>query len=253
MYRISNYVQILSLKFNFMKQANYLAPLLFLTIFFSCNENEKLEGLPTSTQQKTETQYIDSTAKEQNALPASMQTKMPATAIQPNPTAAPQHIVQPEIASSTNPPHGQPGHVCGTPVPNTGTPAKPSASTTAPQMISSPSQIPTAKQVAMPTPVATKPGMNPPHGQAGHRCDISVGEPLSSKPKPAAPATITTPQNVTQQVVEAATNNSAIVNPVPITNNTTPTATTTANKGKPNPAHGQPGHDCKVGVGKPLP
>jgi hypothetical protein len=30
-------------------------------------------------------------------------------------------------------------------------------------------------------PVAT--GMNPQHGQPGHRCDIAVGAPLDSKPK----------------------------------------------------------------------
>ena len=30
---------------------------------------------------------------------------------------------------------------------------------------------------------ATAEGMNPPHGQPGHRCDIAVGAPLDSKPK----------------------------------------------------------------------
>jgi len=28
------------------------------------------------------------------------------------------------------------------------------------------------------TPVATKPGMNPPHGQPGHVCSVAVGAPL---------------------------------------------------------------------------
>ena len=28
----------------------------------------------------------------------------------------------------------------------------------------------------------TPPGMNPPHGQPGHRCEIPVGAPLNSKP-----------------------------------------------------------------------
>lgn len=31
---------------------------------------------------------------------------------------------------------------------------------------------------------ATAAGMNPPHGQPNHRCDISVGAPLDSKPVP---------------------------------------------------------------------
>jgi hypothetical protein len=43
-----------------------------------------------------------------------------------------------------------------------------------------------------PAPVATQPGMNPPHGQPGHRCDITVGAPLNSKPAPAQPTTVTT-------------------------------------------------------------
>lgn len=44
----------------------------------------------------------------------------------------------------------------------------------------------------------TKPGMNPPHGQPGHRCDIAVGAPLNSKatqmtttPAPTAGSAIT--------------------------------------------------------------
>jgi len=32
---------------------------------------------------------------------------------------------------------------------------------------------------------AVAPGMNPAHGQPGHRCDIAVGAPLNSKPEPA--------------------------------------------------------------------
>jgi hypothetical protein len=30
--------------------------------------------------------------------------------------------------------------------------------------------------------MATAPGMNPAHGQPGHRCDIPVGQPLNSQP-----------------------------------------------------------------------
>ena len=35
----------------------------------------------------------------------------------------------------------------------------------------------------------TASGMNPPHGQPGHRCDIPVGQPLNSKPAQTASAT----------------------------------------------------------------
>lgn len=77
-----------------------------------------------------------------------------------------------------------------------------------------------------PTAQTTAPGMNPPHGQPGHRCDIEVGAPLNSKPvqptAPAAPVTIN-PQTATQ-----------------------PTAPGM------NPPHGQPGHRCDIAVGAPL-
>jgi hypothetical protein len=42
------------------------------------------------------------------------------------------------------------------------------------------------------TNTAVAPGMNPAHGQPGHRCDIPVGSPLNSKP--AAQTITTTPK-----------------------------------------------------------
>jgi len=71
-------------------------------------------------------------------------------------------------------------------------------------------------------------GMNPAHGQPGHRCDIAVGAPLNSAP--AKPATTTT---TTQTVT-----------PAP--------ATTTKTAPGMNPPHGQPGHRCDIAVGAPL-
>jgi len=44
------------------------------------------------------------------------------------------------------------------------------------------STTPAAAPTITPTAQATAPGMNPPHGQPGHRCDIPVGSPLNSKP-----------------------------------------------------------------------
>lgn len=75
-------------------------------------------------------------------------------------------------------------------------------------------------------------GLNPAHGQPGHRCDIQVGAPLNSAP---AQTTATQPQQQT------------IVMP-PST--TAPVTTTAAGK---NPPHGQPGHRCDIAVGAPLP
>lgn len=72
-------------------------------------------------------------------------------------------------------------------------------------------------------------GLNPAHGEPGHRCDISVGAPLNSpatslNAQPAAPVSIPAP------VTNAKANGSARV----------------------NPPHGEPGHDCSIAVGAPL-
>ena len=61
-------------------------------------------------------------------------------------------------------------------------------------------------------------GLNPAHGQPGHRCDIPVGASLDTPLK---------------------SNNSGLLN-----------AGSTAMK---NPPHGQPGHRCDLAVGAPLP
>ena len=148
-------------------------------------------------------------------------------------------------ANGLNPPHGQPGHRCDIAV---GKPlnSKPAQTTTT---TAAPAQTTTASPIATPatnTPGAAS-GLNPKHGQPGHRCDIMVGQPLNSKP--AQPA--------------ATTNTAPITNTAPATNSTAspaiwsaPSATTaapSANKSpKLNPKHGQPGHRCDILVGQPL-
>jgi hypothetical protein len=107
------------------------------------------------------------------------------------------------------------------------------ANATAPAITTQPVAQPTATvaqpQAAPAATTATAPGMNPPHGQPGHRCDISVGAPLNSKPNaPAAAPTATIAQP------QAA-----------------PAATTATAPGM-NPPHGQPGHRCDISVGAPL-
>ncbi|MBP6425124.1 MAG: hypothetical protein KA278_05330 [Flavobacterium sp.] len=87
--------------------------------------------------------------------------------------------------------------------------------------------------------VATAKGMNPPHGQAGHRCDIPVGAPLNSPAPPAQPNSKvpSTPQ-------------------MTVTPTTSATATTTPTTPTPegmNPPHGQEGHRCDIAVGAALP
>ncbi|HEU0136024.1 MAG TPA: hypothetical protein VFQ50_01900 [Flavobacterium sp.] len=134
-------------------------------------------------------------------------------------------------------------------------PAAPVQQSTEPQMqMQAPqtvTQNPNMPQQAAPQPVAK--GMNPAHGQPGHRCEIPVGAPLNSAP---AAGKASTPQ-----IIPNAAN--AKITPAQVNSNGT---VTPANSGAPailnpgtataagmNPAHGQPGHRCDIAVGQPLP
>jgi hypothetical protein len=86
-----------------------------------------------------------------------------------------------------------------------------------------------ATTTAMPsaTPAKTNLIFNPPHGEAGHNCELAEGAPLNqSVPQPAQIQT--TPISST---------------PVAVVNNAA---------GKLNPKHGEPGHRCDLAVGAPL-
>lgn len=88
-------------------------------------------------------------------------------------------------------------------------------------------------------------GTNPPHGQPGHRCDIPVGAPLNSPP--AQPRQQAAPAN--QGGFLGGGNPQA-----PAQQQARPVQQTAPGmQGKPNPAHGQPGHRCDIAVGQPLP
>ena len=66
-------------------------------------------------------------------------------------------------------------------------PASSQSSTATPVPVANPT-----KDAPLMTPESViAPGMNPPHGQPGHRCDIAVGAPLDSPPgkQPTPPAT----------------------------------------------------------------
>lgn len=168
-------------------------------------------------------------------------TLMDQAGIQSTPSPAPM-----ATAPGMNPAHGQPGHRCDIPV---GQPlnSQPAAATPATQTISTgtnntiqidPNSVSPGK-IAIDNSgkqVKTAPGMNPPHGQPGHRCDIPVGQPLSSKPAPA-------PQPV-QNSVQA----TPAPTPAPVTQ-----SLAMGEKPKVNPAHGEPWHSCSVKVGDPLP
>ncbi|CAM3355012.1 hypothetical protein AEQU2_01320 [Aequorivita lipolytica] len=68
-------------------------------------------------------------------------------------------------------------------------------------------------------------GINPAHGEPGHRCDIPVGAPLN----PAAGSNDATPTTNKVNAVPAAISGNGA-----------------------NPPHGQPGHRCDIKVGDPL-
>lgn len=141
-------------------------------------------------------------------------------------------------APGMNPPHGQPGHKCEIPVgqPLNGAPASQNIQVNGNNTIQiDPNSVNPTKITPNQnnTPVQTAPGMNPPHGQPGHRCDIAVGQPLNSKP---------TAQNNAPVQVQAP---QPTPTPQPVVANTGP-------KPKNNPAHGEPWHDCAKQVGAPL-
>jgi hypothetical protein len=134
-------------------------------------------------------------------------TLQPGTATQPSmpqQQVAPQQQVIPSqpVNKNTgnqgplNPAHGQPGHRCEIPV---GAPlsSAPKVQQQAPanfntQPVQPVNTTPGNSGPSITTPInntpnsepvntVTAPGMNPPHGQPGHRCDIAVGAPLPTE------------------------------------------------------------------------
>lgn len=79
--------------------------------------------------------------------------------------------------------------------------------------------------------------LNPAHGQPGHDCAVAVGAPLTGSASAPVMSVPTTP----------ITSSGPVANPAAAS---TPTFNSNARL---NPAHGQPGHDCAVAVGAPLP
>ncbi|WP_298149773.1 hypothetical protein [Flavobacterium sp.] len=157
-------------------------PILFAAglLFVSCKK-ELMPQESSDTPNKANTTAANPAQPAQSAaMPQQPQT------VQATPTAAPAQATAPGM----NPPHGQPGHRCDIAV---GAPlnspkaaaAKPGVSTIQPGITMTPGKA-----------VKTAPGMNPPHGEPGHRCDISVGAPLSSAPAKAATTTTAAPTQV---------------------------------------------------------
>ena len=157
------------------------------SFLFACNSsdtNDSNTSFDSSLSKSAVTTTVpnpvtDSSVQVQNVTP------IVSTATTTTPT--PQINTTSSNTAGLNPVHGQPGHRCDIAVgaPLNSPPAKPTAISTT---TNNTQPVVTA---TTPAPVKTAPGMNPPHGQPGHRCDISVGAPLNSAP--VKPATATKP------------------------------------------------------------
>lgn len=211
---------------------NTFLGLIAVSIFtVSCKKDERATYLKEEAGSPQPAVAIDNTPKASLMAQAGIQS-----------SAAPAPM---STAPGMNPPHGQPGHRCDIPV---GQPLNSQpAATPASQNISingnnaiqidpnsmSPGKVTITSDNGKQ--VKTAPGMNPPHGQPGHRCDIPVGQPLNSTPTPA------------QQTVQTV---QATPAPAPAPANQ---SLAMGEKPKVNPAHGEPWHSCSVKVGDPLP
>jgi len=156
-----------------------------------------------------------------------------------------KNIVTGAATPKLNPAHGQPEHRCdisvGAPLPAESLPNVIPSVPTSPVLNSPVQATPALQTTPIAAPVVTA-GLNPAHGQPGHRCDVSVGAPL---PKEGAPGIKTTTLN--SPVIASPAQNTPVIQP----NAQVQEASKTVASGL-NPAHGQPGHRCDIEVGKPL-
>lgn len=164
-----------------MKRLFFAASLLAAFSFTSCSD----EAQQTAAEEDS---TVINTASNITASPAG--TGAAVTPVTSPQGSTPQTIAATgaqgaKTAAGTNPPHGQPGHTCDLPVgaPLDGS-AKPQAGTGSSVSVAAPPPQPQAQPQKAITaqPATTAPGMNPPHGQPGHRCEIAVGAPLNSAP-----------------------------------------------------------------------
>lgn len=186
-----------------------VAAIIIFAAFTSCAADKDKDYVDKSlipTESELKAKQADTNAaviQNPNAVPVNMPTvaapNIPGITSPVSLSQSPQALnVQPMATNVTsspvvtpagmNPPHGQPGHRCDISV---GAPlnSKPVTTTSAPAV--SPQQNVTMTEV--PNKTVTAPGMNPPHGEPNHRCDIAVGAPLNSKPANAAqPVSVST-------------------------------------------------------------
>jgi len=209
-------------------------------VFVSCKkELEPQTSTPTS---------------ELVALGLAKDTSKVNTVIQ-NPVTNPNTVLSEN--GGINPAHGKPGHRCdiavGAPLNSAATQGQATTAQPAQKVQVNPNQqnvVTTTTTTA--TPVKVAKGMNPSHGQPGHRCDIPVGSPLSTPVAKTTAATSAVQSGSAQQnfTVTPPANNPAV--PALLSTESANNKVVTTADGM-NPAHGQPGHRCDISVGAPLP
>lgn len=105
------------------------------------------------------------------------------------------------VAAGMNPAHGLPNHRCDIAVgaPLNSSPTKPGANPLPAANSPVIQTTPAPAQMTKATTITPK-GMNPQHGEPGHRCDIAVGAPLNS-PVTKQPTQTLTPVSVPAPVI----------------------------------------------------
>lgn len=224
----------------------YIVGMLFL---LSCGSNKSNTDELSAGAKEVSSQQTSATSD-----PGSISTNLPAPGVQSQTTTTTNSPEgQTPVGANAsgvrlNPAHGEPGHDCsidvGKPLPGSG-----SAKTNPAVQVTSATAPATNTVVEIPSPAqsttGTKTGLNPAHGQPGHRCEIAVGAPLSS-----APAVTKTPAN--NVAVQSNGLPEKISVPAVATVPSAPAPAAATGSGL-NPAHGQPGHRCEIAVGAPLP
>ncbi|TMI61562.1 MAG: hypothetical protein E6H07_18750 [Bacteroidetes bacterium] len=200
-------------------------------VFISCGNNSSDDSAAATPATNTPASTTQPVTTQQNPGTSG-------STVTPPPSLAPGQLTQSASANGVvlNPAHGQPGHDCtiavGQPLKNTTGAASPVV-TTQPTQVSQTTTAPPPTIVPVSQPLAGQPKLNPPHGQPGHDCTIAVGQPLKSTTTNVSPIVNTQPTQAAQTT-------------------TAPTSKPVAGQPRLNPAHGQPGHDCSIGVGMPL-
>ncbi len=178
-----------------------------LIIFTSCKNDDAKKAqvtngtiVPFTQQTSTATSQQTSVAGKHNLFRENNVVTTPSTT----------------VVGAVNPAHGQPNHRCDIAV---GAPLNSAAAVSQMNVQPQATQIVTSNKS---TPkVVTAEGMNPPHGEKNHRCDIAVGAPLNSKP--ATNAAVSDPQ---------LSPNTNVDYPVPALLSTNPIETKTAEETK---------------------